>query len=151
MWGVILTKLIFKNVTRLKMGLQRIYFSLVKGLSKMAFPHLKLNALRIDRSCFHARIQNDLFIQIKVRFWVTSWGFIFLFWFCLFAFKFSRYMFTLLKNHLNFQNAFVLDKYQHDVYFCTYFGGPKNILENIWDYVWCWKNPKENTEGFVMV
>ena len=41
-WGVILVKVISKNITRLKMGLQRIYFSLVKGLSKMVFPHLKL-------------------------------------------------------------------------------------------------------------
>jgi len=32
----------FKKCNRLKMGLQRIYFSLVKGLSKMAFSHLKL-------------------------------------------------------------------------------------------------------------
>jgi len=67
--------------------------------------------------------------------------YIFLFFFCFF-FKFSRYMFTLLRNHLNFQNAFVLDKYQHDVYFCTYFRGPKNIIENIWDYVWFWKKGK---------
>jgi len=40
-WGVILVKVISKNITRLKRGLQRIYFSLVKGLSKMAFLHLK--------------------------------------------------------------------------------------------------------------
>jgi hypothetical protein len=32
----------FQKSNRLNMGLQRIYFSLVKGLSKMAFPHLKL-------------------------------------------------------------------------------------------------------------
>ena len=30
-----------KKCNRLIMGLQRIYFSLVKGLSKMTFPHLK--------------------------------------------------------------------------------------------------------------
>ena len=124
------------------MGLQRIYFSLVKGLSKMTFLHLKLNALRIDRSCFHAHMPSDLFNQIKLSFWVTSWGFFFLF--LLSFFKFSRYMFTFLKNHLNFHNAFVLDKYQHDFFcFCTHFGGPKkNILENIWDYVWFWKKGK---------
>jgi hypothetical protein len=81
-WGVILVKVILKNVTRLKMGLHGIYFSLVKGLSKMTFLHLKLNALRIDRSCFHARMPSDLFSQIKLIFWVTLWGFIFLFLFC---------------------------------------------------------------------
>ena len=36
---------------------------------------------------------------------------------CLFSFKFSRYMCTYVRNHLNFQNAFVLDKYQHDFLF----------------------------------
>jgi hypothetical protein len=41
-WGVILAKIVFKKTTRLKKGLQRIYFSFVKGLSKMAFLHSKL-------------------------------------------------------------------------------------------------------------
>jgi hypothetical protein len=42
-WGVILAKVIYlKKSIRLKWGLQMIYFSLVNGLSKMAFPHLKL-------------------------------------------------------------------------------------------------------------
>jgi len=40
-WGVILAKVIFKKSIRLKRGLQMIYFSLAKRLSKMAFPHLK--------------------------------------------------------------------------------------------------------------
>jgi len=40
-WGVILVKVISKKITRLKRGLQRIYFSLVKGLSNMAFLYLK--------------------------------------------------------------------------------------------------------------
>jgi hypothetical protein len=40
-WGVILAKVISKNFSRLKRGLQRIYFSLMKGLSMMAFLHLK--------------------------------------------------------------------------------------------------------------
>jgi hypothetical protein len=40
-WGVILAKVISKNFSRLKRGLQMIYFSLVNGLSKMAFPHVK--------------------------------------------------------------------------------------------------------------
>ena len=40
-WGVILAKVIFKKTTRLKRGLQRIYFSFMKGLSKMAFLHSK--------------------------------------------------------------------------------------------------------------
>ena len=41
-WGVILAKVIYlKKSIRLKRGLQMIYFSLVNGLSKMAFPHLK--------------------------------------------------------------------------------------------------------------
>ena len=40
-WGVILAKVISKNFSRLKRGLQMIYFSLVNGLSKMVFPHVK--------------------------------------------------------------------------------------------------------------
>jgi hypothetical protein len=40
-WGVILAKVISKNFSRLKRGLQMIYFSLVNGLSKMIFPHVK--------------------------------------------------------------------------------------------------------------
>ena len=40
-WGVILAKVIFKNITRLKRGPQMIYFSLVKRLWKMAFLHSK--------------------------------------------------------------------------------------------------------------
>jgi len=45
-----------KNITRLKKGLQRIYFSLVKGLSMMAFLHLKcmhlgLVSLAFMRTC----------------------------------------------------------------------------------------------------
>jgi hypothetical protein len=41
-WGVILAKVAFKKTTRLKKGLQMIYFSFVKGLSKMTFLHSKL-------------------------------------------------------------------------------------------------------------
>jgi hypothetical protein len=42
-WGVILAKVIYlKKSIRLKRGLQMIYFSLVKGLSKKAFLHFKL-------------------------------------------------------------------------------------------------------------
>jgi hypothetical protein len=42
-WGVILAKVIpKKNFIMLKRGLQRIYFSLVKRLSKMTFLHSKL-------------------------------------------------------------------------------------------------------------
>jgi hypothetical protein len=96
-WGVILVKVISKS-NRLNMGLQRIYFSLVKGLSKMVFPHLKLNALRIGMSCFHVRMQSDLFIQIKLSFWVTSWFFFclwFCFWFC-FVFFLSSFLGTCL-------------------------------------------------------
>ena len=45
-WGVILAKVIFQEkFIRLKWGLQMIYFSLVKGLSKMAFLHLKCKHL----------------------------------------------------------------------------------------------------------
>ena len=41
-WGVILVKVIYlKKSIRLKRGLQMIYFSLVKRLSKMTFLHLK--------------------------------------------------------------------------------------------------------------
>ena len=41
-WGVILAKVIFQEkFIRLKRGLQRIYFSIVKRLSKIAFLHLK--------------------------------------------------------------------------------------------------------------
>jgi len=43
--------------------------------------------------------------------------FLFFFCFCLF-FKFSKCMVTLLRNHLNFQNSFVLDKHQYD--FCFF-------------------------------
>jgi hypothetical protein len=41
-WGVILANVIFKKSIRLKRGLQMIYFSLVKRLSKMTFLHFKL-------------------------------------------------------------------------------------------------------------
>jgi hypothetical protein len=70
-WGVILAKVIYlKKSIRLKRGLQMIYFSLVNGLLKMAFPHLNTRALWIDKSCFHASMQRDfsLFIQIKLNF-----------------------------------------------------------------------------------
>jgi hypothetical protein len=41
-WGVILANVIYlKNSIRLKRGLQMIYFSLVKRLSKMTFLHFK--------------------------------------------------------------------------------------------------------------
>ena len=44
-----------KNVTQLKKGLQRIYFSLVKGLSKMTFLHFKMHlgsiSLAFTRVC----------------------------------------------------------------------------------------------------
>jgi hypothetical protein len=146
-WGVILAKVIYlKKSIRLKRGLQMIYFSLVNGLLKMAFPHLNTHALWIGKSCFHVSMQRDfsLFIQIKLNFWVTLWFFMF-FWFffqkhfffffskkfLLFFFRFSRCMFTFLKNHLNFQNSFVLDKHQHDFCFCTKLWIPKNPCEYV--------------------
>ena len=77
-------------------------------------------------------------------------GFFFSVFVLSFSFKFSRYMFTLLRNHLNFQNAFVLDKYQHDVYFCTYFGGPKKISLKTYEIMYGFER-KENTEGFFVL
>ena len=57
-------------------------------------------------------------------------------------------MCTYLRNHLNFQDAFVLDKYQHDFCFCTHFGGPKNISLKTYEInVWVWKKgtPKDSS------
>ena len=57
-------------------------------------------------------------------------------------------MCTYLRNHLNFQNAFVLDKYQHDFCFCTHFGGPKKISLKTYEInVWVWKKgtPKDSS------
>jgi len=48
-----------KKCNRLKMGLQMIYFSLVKGLSKMTFPHLICMHLGAGKPCFHASMQSD--------------------------------------------------------------------------------------------
>jgi hypothetical protein len=106
-----------KNITRLKRGLQRIYFNLVKGLSKMAFLHLK---------CIHLGAVSLAFMWVckviihsnKTQLWshlMVFFCFSFSFSFCLF-FKFSRCIVIFLKNHLNFQNSFVLDKHQY--YFC---------------------------------
>ena len=38
-------------------------------------------------------------------------------------------------NHLNFQNSFVSDKYQHDFYFCTKLWIPKNPCEHVWSCI----------------
>jgi hypothetical protein len=59
-------------------------------------------------------------------------------------------MFTLLRNHLNFQNAFVLDIYQHDFCFCTHFGSPKKKSLKTYDIMYGFGR-KENTEGFFVL
>ena len=48
--------------------------------------------------------------------------------FVFFFFKFLRCIVTFLRNHLNFQNSFVLDKHQYDFYFCTKLWIPKKFL-----------------------
>ena len=77
----------FQKCNRLKMGLQRIYFSLVKGLSKMAFPHLK---------CMHLGAVNLAFMRVckviihsnKTQLWSH---FMVFFCFC-FCFCFSSFL-----------------------------------------------------------
>jgi hypothetical protein len=59
-------------------------------------------------------------------------------------------MVTLLRNHLNFHNAFVLDKYQYDFYFCTHFGGPKKTSLKTYEIMYGFGR-KENTEGFYVL
>jgi len=44
-------------------------------------------------------------------------------------------MVTFPRNHLNFQNSFVSDKYQHDFYFCTKLWIPKNPCEHVWSCI----------------
>ena len=99
-WGVILVKVIFKNVIGSKWDCKGYISALWKDYQRWSSSS-QTHTLRIDRSCFHARMQSDLFIQIKLSFWVTSWGFFFVFVLS-FSFKFSRYIVTLLRNHLNF-------------------------------------------------
>jgi hypothetical protein len=46
-------------------GLQKVYFSLVRGLSKMVFPHFKpMHLWSVSHAIFHANMQNafSLFI-----------------------------------------------------------------------------------------
>ena len=124
MWGVILAKVIYlKKSIRLKRGLQMIYFSLVKRLSKMTFIYFKLMHLGSVSLAF-MRVYNVIFsllIQIKLSFWSHFMVLFFVFFplslsLSLSLFRFSRCMVTFLRNHLNFQNLFVSDKHQHD--FC---------------------------------
>jgi hypothetical protein len=73
---VILAKVIFQEIyIRLKKGLQGI-FSIVKGLSKMAFLHFKCMHSELASFAFsHANMQNgfSLFKQSKLSFEVISW------------------------------------------------------------------------------
>jgi hypothetical protein len=74
--GVILAKVIFQEKSiRLKRGLQRIYFSLVKRIIKDGLSSSQMHAFRIGKPCFHTNMQSDfsLFIQIKLSFEVISW------------------------------------------------------------------------------
>ena len=100
-----------------------IYFSLVKGLSKMAFLHLKCKhlgsvSLAFMRVCnvisHYSCNQNSALEPLHV-----------------FFFGFSRCMVTSLRNHLNFQNSFVSDKHQHDFCFCTKLWIPENPCEHV--------------------
>jgi len=75
--GVILAKVIFQEKRiRLKKELQRIFFSIVKGLSKMVFPHFKrMHSESVSFVFFYTNTQNgfSLFIQLKLSFEVISW------------------------------------------------------------------------------
>ena len=66
-----------------------------------------------------------------------------------FSFKFSRYMCTYLRNHLNFQNAFVFGQIStRFLFFCTHFGGLKKISLKTYEInVWVWKKgtPKDSS------
>jgi hypothetical protein len=131
-WGVILAKVISKNVTRLKKRLQRIYFSLMKGLSKMAFLHLKHMHLRSVSLAFMWVCKVISHYSFKWNSTLESPHGVF-FCFCLFVFfsRFSRCMVTFLRNHLNFQNSFVSDKHQYYFCFCTKLWIPKNPYEHV--------------------
>jgi len=60
-------------------------------------------------------------------------------------------MFTFLKNHLNFKNAFVLDKYQHNFFvFVFTLEVPKKISLKTYEIMYGFGR-KENTKGFVVV
>jgi len=77
--------------------------------------------------------------------------FVFVFVFVLsFSFKCFRYMFTCLRNHLNFQNAFVLDKYHHDFLFLYSLWRSKKISLKTYEIMYGFGR-KENTEGFFML
>jgi len=78
---------------------------------KNGLSSFQTHALRIGRPCFG----------------VTSW--------CFFFFRFSRCMVTFLRNLLNFQNTFVLDKHQYDFCFCTKSWIPKNPCEHGWSCI----------------
>jgi len=82
-WGVILVNVIFKNVIGSKWDCKGYISALWKDYQRWSSSS-QTHTLRIDRSCFHARMQSDLFIQIKLSFWVTSWGFFFCFCFVFF-------------------------------------------------------------------
>ena len=90
-------------------------------LDLLSFDCLSKIAFRIGKPYFHASMQSDfsLFMQSKLSFRVTPWFF------------FSRCRVTFLRNHLNFQNSFVLDKHQHDFSFCTKLWIPKNPCEHV--------------------
>jgi len=70
-WGVILVNVIFKNVIGSKWDCKWYISALWKDYQRWSSLS-QTHTLRIDRSCFHARMQSDLFIQIKLSFWVTS-------------------------------------------------------------------------------
>ena len=127
-WGVILAKVIFQEkFIRLKRGLQMIYLSLVKGLSRMTFLHLKcmhlgsvsLAFMRVCKVIFHYSCNQNSALE-------SLHGVCFFFFWV-----FSRCMATFLRNHLNFQNSFFLDKHQHDFSFCTKLWIPKNTCEHV--------------------
>jgi hypothetical protein len=110
----------FQKHYQAQKGTAKDIFQPCERIIKDGLSSSQMHAFRIGKPCFHASMQNDfsLFIQIKLNFGVTSWCFL-CFFFFLFLFRFSRSMVTFLRNHLNFQNSFVLDKHQHDFYFCT--------------------------------
>jgi hypothetical protein len=130
-WGVILAKVLPKNITKLKSGLQRIYFNLLKGLSKMTFLHFK---------CMHLGAVSLAFMWVckmiihsnKTQLWSHLMVFFFRFSFCLFVFiKVYGYPF---KESLEFLEFVCFG--QTSIWFMFFvlnFEFPK-ILVNMWDH-----------------
>jgi hypothetical protein len=118
-WGVVLVKVISKKHYQAQKVIAKDIFQPRERIIKDGLSSSQMHAFRSGKSCFHVSIQSDcsLFIQIKTQ--LLSHLIVFLFLFFCFFFRFFRCMVTFLRNHLNFQYSFVLNKHQNDFCFCT--------------------------------